>query len=102
MVAKGISSSTVGAMSELLAAADLMRRGYAVFRALSPSCFCDLIAEKNGKTEMVEVRTGYRGSDGRLAFPKLKHDRVTMFCVVERNESSVNYIHPKTLEAINL
>jgi len=38
-----LSSGTTGAISELVAAADLMRHGYHVFRALSPNCPSDLV-----------------------------------------------------------
>ena len=49
--------STVGALSELRAAADLIKKGYEVFRALDPSASCDLIALKEGRTLRVQVRT---------------------------------------------
>lgn len=47
-----------GAANELRAAAHLMENGYEVFRALSPSNHCDLIATRDGKAHRVEVRTG--------------------------------------------
>ena len=50
--------STRGAISELTVSANLMARGYEVFRALSPSASCDLIALKDGEVLRVEVRTG--------------------------------------------
>lgn len=40
---RSTGNATVGAVSELVACADLMRRGYHVFRALSPSCPSDLL-----------------------------------------------------------
>lgn len=43
----GVPKGTVGAISEMMVASDLMGKGFSVFRALSPSCFCDLIAVKN-------------------------------------------------------
>lgn len=55
-----MDKSARGATSELLAAADLLRQGYEVFRALSPSASCDLIAMKAGTTYRVQVRTGQR------------------------------------------
>lgn len=44
----------------MIVACDLLRRGYEVFRALSPSASCDLAILKAGKLLRVEVRTGYR------------------------------------------
>lgn len=57
---EGISPGTVGALNELRVSEDLMRRGFHVFRALSPSSPCDLIViDKAGAIHRVEVRTGY-------------------------------------------
>ena len=38
-------------------AADLLRRGWEVFRAVSPACSCDLIIHRAGVLLRVEVRT---------------------------------------------
>ncbi len=51
-------AGTTGAMHELLASYDLLGRGWNVFRALSPSCHCDLIiCKEKGEMFRVEVRT---------------------------------------------
>ncbi len=60
----GLASATVGAIAEMAVAIDLLRRGCPVFRALSPSCPCDLIAIVNGQAVRVEVRSGSRIGDG--------------------------------------
>jgi hypothetical protein len=62
-------NTATGALSELLVATDLMRRGYDVFRALSPSSPCDLIILQGVATQRVEVRTGHRSPTGRLIAP---------------------------------
>lgn len=63
-----------GALSELIASADLIKNGYEVYRALSPSSFCDLLAIKNGEIFKLEIRTAvyYSNKDGiqRLLYPK--------------------------------
>lgn len=54
-----ISSGAIGAMNELLVCADLTRRGYHVFRAVSPSAPCDLMMlSPAGDKLRVEVKTG--------------------------------------------
>lgn len=63
---KGISTGTIGAVSELLVAADLMSKGYEVFRALSPASSCDLAILKNGALLRVEVRTMTLTRTGKL------------------------------------
>ena len=65
----GLAAGTVGALGELLVAADLLKRGYEVFRAMSPSCSCDLAVLKNGKLMRVEVRTGYRSGQRSVDDP---------------------------------
>ncbi len=50
------SQSTVGTMAELIASADLMNRGFEVFRALSPNASCDLIAKRGASVLRIEVK----------------------------------------------
>jgi hypothetical protein len=59
-----VPTGTVGAVAELLVAADLLKRGYEVFRAVSQACSCDLAVLKNGALLRVEVRTGYFDANG--------------------------------------
>ena len=56
---KGLATNTVGAMQELRVAADLLAKGYEVFRAVSPACSTDLVIQKDGILLRIEVRTGY-------------------------------------------
>lgn len=65
----GLPTGTVGAIQELRVSIDLMANGYEVFRAISPSCSCDLLALKNGKMFDVEVRTGYERKNGWVGCP---------------------------------
>jgi len=55
------SKCTVGAIKELLAAADLLEQGFEVFRSMSPNASCDLIIHRNGRLWKIEVRTGRDG-----------------------------------------
>lgn len=68
----GLPTGTVGAINELRVSVDLMARGYAVFRALSPSCPCDLAILKDDNLIRVEVKTGYRLCNGRPTISKVK------------------------------
>ena len=63
---KGSSTGTTGAISELRVAVDLLARDYNVFRALSPSCPCDLAILKDGKLLRVEVRTSFVDAAGKV------------------------------------
>ena len=71
----GLSPSSTGALGELRVSIDLMRRGYEVFRALSPSSPCDLIAMKDGKVLRIEVRTARRDGKGNPYFPRKIRDQ---------------------------
>lgn len=61
-----LPAGTVGTLRELLVAADLMERGYHVFRAISPACPCDLVVQKDEVTLRVEVRSLRRNRIGYL------------------------------------
>jgi Holliday junction resolvase-like predicted endonuclease len=58
-------------MSELLAAADLLKRGFEVYRNVSFSGSSDLIIRKENVLQSVEVRTARKDSiTGRIYCPK--------------------------------
>ena len=79
-----ISTGTRGAIGELRVCSDLLAKGYAVFRSVSPSCFCDLVIAKGGQLRTVEVRTGKRTRTGELSYP---HDnRADVMAVVLPDE----------------
>lgn len=86
-------------MAELIAAVDLMRMGYEVFRAISPDCRCDLAVVKDNRLLRIQARTGHRNEDGTIAFPKKNTDagRHDHYAVVLHGEAVV-YIPP--LEAL--
>ncbi len=68
------TSITTGAISELITSVDLLSKGYAVFRALSSSCPCDLIILKNGTVLKIEVRTTHINPSGKMARSTNKKD----------------------------
>lgn len=80
----GLSAINMGALSELVACGDLLRRGYEVFRSVSPHASCDLIIQKGGIVKRVEVRTGYRNQDGsiRCSFTDKDVGRSDVLCIV--------------------
>jgi hypothetical protein len=93
----GLTSGTKGAMAELMACVDLMRKGYEVFRALSPSSNCDILAIKDGVVHLYEVRTGVYGSPengSKLSWPNTKTDGKEVL-VVTHKDNVVHYITNK-------
>lgn len=69
------STATVGALHELLVAIELMRRGWHVFRALSPACPCDLVVYQDPDTIIrIQVRTASRRPRGGVYASLKKSD----------------------------
>lgn len=100
--AEGIHLTTVtaGAVSELVVAADLMHKGYPVFRALSPSCACDLIILIGNVPYRVEVTTAWISKTGRTFAPaKPDHTRFDLLAYYVRQSKEVLYV--PDLESIN-
>lgn len=54
---EAIHTSSKGAAHELAVCADLLMRGYHVFRSVSPGCPCDLITMRDGILTRIEVKT---------------------------------------------
>lgn len=90
----GLSTATTGAVGELLVAVDLMKRGFDVFRALSPSSSCDLAFVNKGRLIRVEVRTGYLRSDGKVSFYTSKRDegRSDLYACVVHASNTIHYV----------
>lgn len=61
---KNYETGRKGAQGELMVTADLLKRGYEVWRAVSGHAACDLVTEITGRLYKVEVRTVSRQVDG--------------------------------------
>jgi hypothetical protein len=59
----GVSDSGKGTIAELNVAADLLSRGFEVFRALSPDCPSDLALLKDGRLLRVQATWGHKWKD---------------------------------------
>ena len=69
--AEKIPVASIGAISELTVASDLMIKGYSVFRSLSPSAPCDLICFKSdtpSRVLKIEVRSAKLNKSGGLQY----------------------------------
>lgn len=87
-----LTSPTVGALHELLVAADMLKHGLQVFRALSASCDCDLAALAGKKLIRVEVTTGYKSGNGVLTYPHHKAENFDVLAVVSKG--GIHYFPP--------
>ena len=86
-----VSPGTAGAIGELRAAADLMLLNLPVFRALSPSCPCDLVVLHGAELLTIEVRNGYRNLVNQAIVCSNNHQGADLFAVYLRAEDSVHY-----------
>lgn len=83
------NTGTTGAMHELLACVDLMRKGFEVFRAVSPASKFDLAAFYEGKLFRVEVTTGSHTGAGGLVHPQKDYSRFDILIVVMQDGSLI-------------
>lgn len=61
------TAANIGAIAEMMVCADLMNRGYEVFRATNPNSSCDAIfLDGDRKARRVEVKTGEADESGRI------------------------------------
>ena len=86
-----IPSATVGAISELVVAADLMGKGYSVFRALSAACDCDLAVLKEGKLIRVEVTTGSVSRIGGVSWPTKDESKFDVLAISIPAQNKITY-----------
>lgn len=70
-----LPSTVIGGASELQCAADLLRRGVPVYRALTQCSSCDLVIDIDGNLVRVEVRSAKRNGGGQLRYP-MPRDRL--------------------------
>ena len=74
--------SNIGARSELLVCADLLDKGYSVFRSVSPACNFDLVAWKDRRLWKVEVKTAKLLPSGKIAVSKHPHNEHDVLVLV--------------------
>jgi len=80
-----IAKGTVGTIQELYVTIDLLKKGYEVFKSISPCCSCDLAILKSGKLLKVEVTTGY-GVGKIIMHPPKNKDKYDILAVVVNGE----------------
>lgn len=96
-----LSSGKRGALSELLVSADLIERGYDVFRAVSQSAPCDLVAMRGDNIFRIEVRTSNKKAEGLMcSILERDYGRADVFAIVARGGSITYY--PEIMPGIPL
>lgn len=70
-----VKIGSIGAMAELLVAADLLQQGFDVFRSVSANACCDLIAQtQDGRLCRIEVKSAVVNKRGYTDFSHQRHD----------------------------
>lgn len=70
-----------GAMTELAVCVDLLAKGYDVYRSVSPSALCDLIAVMGKRTIRIEVKTGKYLDSGSYSHTDTKNNQFDILAV---------------------
>lgn len=94
IVTGGIPETTriaVGAASEMLAAADLLARGWQVYIPIRRDRHHDLIACKGRLTISIEVKSGYRADSGTVRYMKSGRNHSDHHAVVLLGEPVVYF-----------
>lgn len=81
-----INHTTAGTISELLAAADLLARGWHVYMPVVRARGHDLIAVQDEKVVTVEVRSAKRNAEGNLVYNRSARDRSQAYALVLTGE----------------
>ena len=88
-----VTPNTRASINELLVSADLMRRGFHVYRALAPGSPCNLVMLRAGVLERVEVRAVVRTPSGKLMRPNVAGKNFDVLALVER-DGTIHYEPP--------
>lgn len=78
-------------MHELAVCVDLMRRGFEVFRCVSPNSRCDLVAINGGNFIKVEVTSGTLSKKGMVSFPPRKLHSFDLLAIVVVGSMKIIY-----------
>ena len=79
-----LTSGTVGAIHELVVAADCLKAGLSVFRSVDPVCKVDFLILKDMKPFRLEVTSGSLYGE-KLQFPRKDLTRFDLLAVVFRD-----------------
>lgn len=88
-----MDTNTKGSWGELLVVADLLKRGYEVFKAVSPSATCDCIAMLEGVLLRIEVRCAHQKANGAWCVPMPHRERFD-HCAVVLPTGDIHYDPP--------
>lgn len=91
----GVCPGSVGAIAELAVSADLLSRGYGVFRSVSPNSSCDIVATKGNATTMIEVKSGHYNRRGNKTHPMpTNRQRFDVLAVYMHETKEIFYTPP--------
>lgn len=79
-----LCSNVAGALAEMLVCVDLMKRGLDVYRSISPSGRCDVVAicRDSGAVNRIEVKCGTRNQAGKVTCQVGKHNSFDTLAMV--------------------
>jgi len=78
----GITNSKIGSMGESYVEAELLRRGFSVYRPVRDVDGIDMIASKNGNLSTIQVKTCQQRIKSPRSYMKHKKDRKAEFYTI--------------------
>lgn len=97
-----LPSGTVGTISELEVALDLLKKGYEVYRPVTPNCSGDFMIEKNFEWNKIEVKTGYQHLKNKTIIFSKKNIRTKLLAIVIPRLKEIRYFSFPSMEAIEI
>lgn len=91
LAGSGLSKNKVGGIAELSVCADLLKRGYEVFRNVSSDGKVDVIAIKGKQILDIDIKTGYKVLNGNLLYPKNKIEAKYVAVFVHK-DNEIHYV----------
>lgn len=93
---ESLSKNARGSWGEIVVIADLIRKGYYVFKSVMSNCPCDVIAMKNNRLYRVEITLAKRVPDGVRFYAKHNSKNYDILALVYET-SDIEYIEENSL-----
>lgn len=93
LLSKDCKIASIGSFAEMIVCADLLKRGFDVYRSVSPNSDADLIAARGRRLCRIEVKSGHVKPSGTRAFKKhqLNSEKHDLLAVVYDSLEAIVY-----------
>jgi len=89
----------IGAVGELLVAADLMRRGHEIYRPVAADCPTDLLCLRRGSTRVIRVQVRARSTVLFYKFPTKRDADILAIVDLRTRMPGIKYVEARSSSA---